>query len=69
MGVENKHLYPFTLAFDQGLKDGTISLDIAETFADRIFDAVMEAKVRANPHLKKDPIYSCFTSEGKRVDE
>lgn len=50
----NAHLYPFTLAFDEGLKQGTIDLATASVFVDRVFDAWLEAKVRINPHALKE---------------
>lgn len=39
----DQHLYPFTLAFDQGLKDGTVTLDNALEFCNRVFDAYLDA--------------------------
>ncbi len=36
------HLYPFTLAFAQGLQDGTVTLDNALEFCNRVFDAYLE---------------------------
>ena len=50
------HLHPLTLAFDKALREGRIPLDVAEIFCDRIYEAMLEERVRRNPRLMKDPV-------------
>lgn len=52
--LHDAHLHPLTLAFDAGLRAGTVSLEVAEIFVDRVFEAWLEARVRANPRELKD---------------
>jgi hypothetical protein len=54
--VTDAHLYPFTLAFNDGLRDGSITLANAGIFVERVYDAWLEARVQANPALLKDPL-------------
>lgn len=70
--VTDAHLHPFTMAFNDGLRDGSISLDVAAIFVDRVYEALLEARVRANPALLKDPLtagaHKTITDDGNSED-
>lgn len=63
--LTDQHLYPLTLAFQKGLTDGTVTLDNAWEFCERVYSAYLESCVRARDtpqhrqHLK-------YTYSGER---